>query len=254
MATYSVMERTECLASLLPMATWTAPCLTSLNMLMASWWVRPATDRPFTENISSPENKLCLECCTLLASIFFRHKIIFTFNRWTTKFQQQKTCRPQNTELLSQKSRLKIEHCHILCSKIYTILWIQKRIFSCDQIKIRIKISFKVSLNLSWVRRYLLWVARRPARWGRHSWRRCRWTPCWSPCHPPRWSPDSCGPVPSGTSRSVSGTAGSFFGVAACRTLFHQRPEYEHWYTLIGELALTNSRLFLQMTLICWCK
>ena len=56
-AIYSHMERTVFLGSLRPMVTWTAPSLTSLKMPMASWWVRPATDRPFTENISSPENK-----------------------------------------------------------------------------------------------------------------------------------------------------------------------------------------------------
>jgi len=56
---YSQMERTVCCGSLLPRATWTGPSLTSLKMAMASWWVRPATERPFTEKISSPKQGLC---------------------------------------------------------------------------------------------------------------------------------------------------------------------------------------------------
>ncbi len=56
---YSQIERTVCCGSLLPRATWTGPSLTSLKMAMASWWVRPATDRPFTENISSPKQGKC---------------------------------------------------------------------------------------------------------------------------------------------------------------------------------------------------
>ena len=42
------------LASLLPRVTWIPPTFVSLNIRIASEWVNPATDRPFTENISSP--------------------------------------------------------------------------------------------------------------------------------------------------------------------------------------------------------
>ena len=41
--------------SLLPIVTWMAPTLVSLNIPIASEWVKPATDRPLTEKISSPE-------------------------------------------------------------------------------------------------------------------------------------------------------------------------------------------------------
>ena len=47
------------LASLLPRVTWIPPTFVSLNIRIASEWVNPATDRPFTENISSP-GKHCL--------------------------------------------------------------------------------------------------------------------------------------------------------------------------------------------------
>ena len=42
------------LASLLPRVTWILPTLISLNLAMASEWLRPATDWLFTEKISSP--------------------------------------------------------------------------------------------------------------------------------------------------------------------------------------------------------
>ena len=42
------------LGSLLPRVTWMLPTFVSLNIRIASEWVNPATDRPFTENISSP--------------------------------------------------------------------------------------------------------------------------------------------------------------------------------------------------------
>ena len=57
--------------SLLPIVTWMAPTLVSLNIPIASEWVKPATDRPLTEKISSPELKIKLVGITTVVKVLF---------------------------------------------------------------------------------------------------------------------------------------------------------------------------------------